>query len=198
MKKRMKIITMAEIAIFAAIGFVLDLLAGLYSGFFPFGGSISFALVAVVIVSFRRGSIAGVCCGLIMGLLDLTDGFYTVTDTWYGSILQIGMDYIFTYMLVGLVGLAKPLITKFKPVLVVTLSTVVGGLLKYFSHFLSGVLYWPEFLEQPFLERVGYSLVYNGGYMIPTIIICGVVAFLLSLKFKKIFLIEDEQNLETK
>jgi thiamine transporter len=189
MKKKTKIITMAEIAIFAAIGFVLDFLAGLYSGFFPFGGSISFALVAVVIVSFRRGTIAGICTGLIMGLLDLTDGFYTVADTWYNSILQIGMDYIFTYMLVGLVGLAKPLIKKINLVLVVTISTVIGGLLKYLSHFLSGILYWPEFPEQPFLERVIYSLVYNGGYMIPTIIVCGVTSFLLALKFKKLFIV---------
>ncbi len=192
MKKRNEIVIMAEIAIFAAIGFVLDFFAGLYSGFFPFGGSISFALLAVVIISFRRGCVAGVCSGLIIGLLDLTDGFYTVADTWYNSILQIGMDYIFTYMLVGLVGLAKPLIKKLNPVLVITVSTVVGGLLKYLSHFLSGVLYWPEFPGQPFLDRVGYSLAYNGGYMIPTIILCGVLAFFLAFKFKKIFLLDEE------
>jgi thiamine transporter ThiT len=62
MKKKTKIITMAEIAIFASIGFILDLLAGLYSGFFVNGGSISFAMIAVIIVGYRRGSIAGVCC----------------------------------------------------------------------------------------------------------------------------------------
>ena len=183
MKRKTKIITMAEVAIFAAIGFVLDLLAALYSSFFPFGGSISFALVAVVIISFRRGAIPAVFCGLLIGLLDLTDGFYTIADTWYNSIFQIGMDYIFTYMLVGSVGLFKPLFKKLNKVLVITLSTVVAGLLKYFMHFLSGVLYWPKYENQPFLERVIYSLAYNGGYMIPTIIVCAIASFFLSVRF---------------
>ena len=100
--KNKKIMAMAEVGVFAAIGFALDLLATLYSGFFPFGGSVSLALIPIVILSFRRGPVLGVVCGLIVGLLDLTDGFYTVSDTWYNSILQIGMDYIFTYMLVYL------------------------------------------------------------------------------------------------
>ena len=190
MKNKIKIITMAEIAIFAAIGFVLDLLASLYSGFFPFGGSISFALVAVVIISLRRGVGAGVCCGLIIGLLDLTDGFYTVSDTWYNSIFQIGLDYVFCYMLIGLVGFVKPLFKKVNSTLLITLTTILSGLIKYFIHFLSGVLYWPEFEGQPFFERVIYSIGYNGGYMIPTIIVCAVAAFLLSLKFKSLFLLE--------
>ena len=39
MKNKEKLILCAEVAIFSAIGFVLDLLAGLYSGYlFPFGG----------------------------------------------------------------------------------------------------------------------------------------------------------------
>ena len=191
MKQKTKIITMAEIAIFASIGFILDLLASLYSGFFVNGGSISFAMIAVVIISYRRGSLAGVCCGLIMGLLDLTDGFYTYAETWYESILQIGMDYIFTYMIIGIVALAKPLIKKFNYVLVITVSTVVGGLLKYISHFLSGILYWPEFPGQPILERSLYSLLYNGSYMLPSIIISAIVVSLMAIKFKQLFLLEN-------
>ena len=193
MKRKTKIITLAEIAIFAAIGFVLDLLASLYSGFFPFGGSVSFALVTVVIISFRRGVIPGVFCGLLIGLLDLTDGFYTIADTWYNSIFQIGMDYIFTYMLVGIVGLFKPLFKRFNKVVIITLSTVFAGLLKYFMHFLSGILYWPEYENQPFVERVVYSLAYNGGYMIPTIIVCAIASFFLCIRLEKIFMVEENE-----
>ena len=191
MKQKTKIITMAEIAIFASIGFILDLLASLYSGFFVNGGSISFAMIAVVIISYRRGCLAGVCCGLIMGLLDLTDGFYTYAETWYESILQIGMDYIFTYMVIGIVALAKPLIKRFNYTLVITISTVIGGLLKFILHFLSGILYWPEFPGQPILERSVYSLVYNGGYMLPSIIISALIISLMAIKFKQLFLLEE-------
>ena len=190
--KNKKIMAMAEVGVFAAIGFALDLLANLYSGFFPFGGSVSLALIPIVILSFRRGPVLGVVCGLIVGLLDLTDGFYTVSDTWYNSILQIGMDYIFTYMLVGVVGVFKPLIKKIKPSILVMIATFTAGILKYLCHFLSGILYWPEFPNQPINERIVYSLVYNGGYMIPTILITTMIMFLISLKYKKLFLIEKE------
>ena len=188
--KKNKIVTMTEIAVFASIGFVLDVLASFYSGFFVNGGSISFALLAVVILSFRRGAGAGVCCGLVIGLLDLTDGFYTIADTWYNGFFQISLDYILTYMLVGLVGLIKPLI-KNNFVLVISLATLVGGLLKYLCHFISGVLFWPEFPNQPIGERVIFSLVYNGSYMIPTIIVCVVVSVLISIKFKDLFNVKD-------
>ena len=191
MKQKTKIITMAEIAIFASIGFFLDLLASLYSGFFVNGGSISFAMIVVVIISYRRGVLSGVCCGLIMGILDLTDGFYTFADTWYKSILQIGMDYIFTYMAVGVVALAKPLIKRFNYVFIIVLSTIFGGVLKFFLHFLSGVLYWPEFPGQPFLERCLYSIVYNGSYMLPSIIVSGIIIGLMATKFKQLFLLEE-------
>ena len=185
--KNKKIITMAEIAVFASIGFVLDLLATFYSGFFPSGGSISLAIIPIIIISFRRGPVAGITTGLIVGLLDLTDGFYTIAEEWYNSLFQIGLDYIFTYMLVGCVGLTKPLIKKINPTIVITVSTFFGGLLKYFSHFLSGILFWPEFPNQPIIERVIYSLVYNGSYMLPTILISTLIVMLMCMKFKELF-----------
>lgn len=195
MKKRKEIIAISEVAIFAAIGFVLDFAANLYSGYiFPNGGSLSFALLAILIVAFRRGTPYGICCGLIVGLLDLTDGFYTISDTWYKAFLQVGLDYIFTYMLVGLVGLFKPLFKKYKVKYVVLFSTIVAGLLKFTSHFLSGILFWPEFPNQPFFERCIFSLVYNGSYMLPTIILSAIISFIIAINYQKLFLIDNEEN----
>ena len=91
-------------------------------------------------------------------------------------------------MFIGFIGLAKPLLKKFNHVMIISISTFIAGVIKYLFHFLSGVLFWPEFPGQPLLERVGYSLVYNGGYMIPTIIICTVISVLLSVKFKDLYL----------
>ena len=195
MKKKNEIISLCEVAIFAAIGFVLDFLANLYSGyFFPNGGSLSFALIAVIIISFRRGPLYGMACGLIIGLLDLTDGFYTISDTWYKAFLQVGLDYIFTYMFIGLVGFLKPLCKKIKSRYVILIATILGGIIKYLSHFLSGVLFWPEFPNQPMLERCVYSIAYNGSYMLPTIIISSIIMFLISMNYEKLFLIQYEEN----
>ena len=176
MKNKDKIILCVEVAIFASIGYVLDLLASLYSGYlFPFGGSLSLALVPVVVLSFRRGPLAGFLCGLIVGMLDLLDGVPAFTDTWYNYMLMIFLDYLIAYPLAGLVGLFKPLSKKLNISIVVAISTVVGGLAKFLVHFISGVLLWPEFPNQPYLERCVYSFTYNGTYMFPTIIACFVV-----------------------
>ncbi len=189
--KKNKISTMAEVAAFASIAFVLDVLAGFYSGFFPSGGSISLAIIPIVILSFRRGPIAGVLCGLLVGLLDLTDGFYTISTKWYHSILQVGFDYILGYMLVGLVGLAKPLFKKYKIFSISLIFTLIAGVNKFILHFLSGVLYWPQYEGQPYGDRIIYSLIYNGSYMIPTIILCGIITSLLSIKFKDLFIVKE-------
>lgn len=191
MKSKLKIVTVAEIAAFASIAFVLDFLATLYSGFFASGGSISLAMIPVIILSFRRGPVAGMICGFIVGLLDLTDGFYTITDKWYNSIIQIGFDYIFTYMLVGFVGVIKPLFKKMNKVLLATLLTFIAGVGKYMLHFLSGVMFWPQFPNQPLSQRIGYSIVYNGLYMVPTIILSIIVMLVISIGFKQIFIDKD-------
>lgn len=191
MKNKEKLILCVEVAIFASIGYALDLLASVYSGYlFPFGGSLSLALIPVIVLSFRRGPFAGFICGLIIGFLDLLDGVPAFTDTWYNYLLMVFLDYLIAYPLAGIVGVFKPLFKKININLVVVISTVVGGLLKFFVHFLSGVLLWPEFPNQPILERCIYSLTYNGGYMFPTIVTCSIIMFLVSIKFKKVFLIE--------
>ena len=168
MKNKEKLILCAEVAIFSAIGFVLDLLAGLYSGYlFPFGGSLSLALIPVVVLSFRRGPVAGVLCGLIIGMLDLVDGVPPFTDTWYNYFLMILLDYLLAYPVAGLCGLFKPLIKKIDFKIVITIATLTAGVGKFLVHFLSGVLLWPEFPGQPILERSIYSITYNGSIPIP-------------------------------
>ena len=116
----------AEVAIFAAIGYVLDLLASLYSGYlFPFGGSLSLALIPVVIISFRRGVFPGVISGFIIGLLDMLDGgIPAFTDTWYNYLLMISLDYLLAYTVVGLCGLFKPCIKKLNHKILIPLATL--------------------------------------------------------------------------
>ena len=191
MKNKEKLILCAEVAIFASIGYVLDLLASLYSGYlFPFGGSLSLAMIPVLVISFRRGPVAGVLCGLIVGALDLLDGVPAFTDTWYNYMFMILLDYLLAYPMVGLVGIFKPLVSKLDYKIVILVASLIGGVGKFLIHFLSGILLWPEFPGQPILERCVYSLTYNGTYMFPTIIACSVISFLLSFKFKEIFKIE--------
>ena len=205
--------TIAEIAIFAALGYVLDFLAGTYSkGIFPNGGSIGIALICVFVVAFRRGTIAGVTTGLIMGLLDLIDGFYAVAGTWYYVFFHVFLDYIAAYLLAGFAGLFRPLILKnynnnTKLILYVDLACLIGGLLKFLAHFLSGYIFWgsddgmiwSQFHGLPAL----YSLAYNIAYMLPCIILTiavldGVLLLNKNIIFDNNVLLAFRQNKEIK
>lgn len=182
--------TMAEIGIFAALGYVADLLQGsVTSGLFPNGGSFGFAMVAIFIIAFRRGCLPAVLTGLIMGLLDLMDGFTSISDTWYKVFAQVALDYWIAYPLVGLAGLFSGLIGKQKQpklkAIYIGVACFVGSFAKFIAHFLSGVLFWPNGSSTG--ASIAYSITYNGSYMLPSFVICAIIMILVSLKQPQLF-----------
>jgi thiamine transporter len=201
MKEIFSVRTMAEVAIFAALGYVLDFLAGVYSQFaFVNGGSIGIALVCVFIISFRRGTIPGIMVGLIMGLLDLADGFYGCAYEGWKLFLQIGLDYWIAYPLAGLAGLLRKKVINAKTnkemAWYLGLGCFLGGMLKFASHYLSGILFWPS---DPW--NVGgayiYSLLYNGAYMLPCIILSTALVIYVGVRFPSIFKEPDSKILKS-
>ena len=94
--------TICEIGIFAALGFVLDELQGIISkGLFINGGSIGFAMIAVLIIGYRRGWLPALLTGLIMGLFDIATSAYILHPA------QLFLDYILPYALVAVGCLCK-------------------------------------------------------------------------------------------
>ena len=84
--------TICEVGIFAAIGYAIDELQGILSkGIFVSGGSIGFAMIAVIIIALRRGWLPAILTGLIIGGLDLATGAYIVHPA------QLLLDYILPY-----------------------------------------------------------------------------------------------------
>ena len=81
-----------------------------------------------------------------------------------------------------------------------TLGCLVAGLLRYVCSFLSGWILWGEFADvnfSPVLAGMSgqqlacfYSLVYNGSYMIPEILVTCVSAFVV-LQFLGRFILKD-------
>lgn len=190
--------TIAEIGIFAALGYVLDLLAGIYSSpLFPNGGAIGIAMLCVFVVSFRRGFLPGMLTGLIMGLLDILDGFYVISGAeWYMSFLQVALDYWLAYPLAGLAGVVANLVkkanTKKKMVLWVSVGCLIGGSLKYISHVLSGAIFWGAdagsfawSFKDSTISPWAYSFIYNIAYMGPDIFLCTLLADVLIVIWPK-------------
>ncbi len=185
--KNLKINVLTEVAIFAAIGWVLDFVQGSIDlPFLPNGGSIGLAMMAVFIIAYRRGLLPALLCGLIMGLLDMLDGFYAISDAWYKAFLQVGLDYTIGYAMCSLAAIFAKSIKKEegnKAMLFIVLGCLVGMLGKFMCHFLSGVLFWPN--DQwggPFF----YSLIYNSIYMVPSFILCSITMCIIYIKNKKV------------
>ena len=174
--------TIVEVGLFAALGFVLDEIQGIaFASVFTAGGSIGFAMVAVLIVAYRRGWLPALLTGFIMGALDL------ITKAYFISFWQVLLDYILPYMLVGTAGFLKPWFDKAEndktKILILCLGTVAGGLLKFLSHFIVGALVWaPMGYNWPIDNVVLYSFAYNIAFTGPSIILSG--ALLVAL-FKR-------------
>ena len=197
MKKNSNVITtMCEVGIFAAIGYVLDELQGVLSkGLFINGGSIGFAMIAVLIIAFRRGWLPAIATGLIMGLLDIATSAYILHPA------QLLLDYILPYAVVGLVGFLKPMFDgtdeKKSKILWLIAGTVVGGLLKFLSHYLAGIIFWadPQYFAwnlnnlNPYL----YCFIYNIAFIGPSIVLTAAILVVVFVNAPRVLIANNKQ-----
>lgn len=186
--EKIKIIT--EVAIITAIAFGLDYLqGGLSRGLFTNGGSIGVAMIPIMLLAFRRGYIPALISGFILSTIQMVGGVYAIANSWYNVLLQVALDYILAYPLVAQAGLfykkfqnAK---TSKERIGWIIIGCVLGGMLKYVSHVLSGALFFSD---------LSYSLLYNGAYMIPNTIICTTIMVLILLKAPQLFLLPNKED----
>ncbi len=172
-KKRL--LMMVEIAIFAAIGLVLDQFS---FKLWAQGGSISFVMVPIILMAIRWGLSAGLVTGLLIGVMQMMFGAFIVH--W----LQAILDYGFAFTVVGLAAIVrKPLLlatqalNKKKMTFYIVLGALIGGVLRFISHLLAGVIFFKEYAGD---DNVwAYSIIYNGSFMLPATIVTAVVAVLL-------------------
>ena len=165
---------LVECALMIAIGTVLSSIK-----FFtmPNGGSITlFGMLPFVLVSFRHGTKWGLFTGFVNACLEMLLDFWAPPTP--GLIYLVGvilLDYVFACMSLGLADLfSRP----FKNRMVgVAVGTFMAGFMHFVSNFLSGALIWPNLSEG--LSSWGYSLVYNGSYMLPETLLTVAAAVLL-------------------
>jgi thiamine transporter len=178
MNKNQSVLVIAEIAILTALALVLDYVANITQGsLFPVGGSISVAMVPIMVISIRRGVIPGLVCGLLVGVLQ------TIFGGHFLEFFQYILDYPIPYMVVGLAGLFRHVKGNGR-VGALALGAVLSGLLRYLSHVLAGIVFWAEWAPKDWggikgFTPVSWSFFYNSLYMIPSIIICTVIVVMM-------------------
>lgn len=175
-----RVLLMVEIAIFAALGFVLDFIAFRM----PQGGSVSLVMIPIVLMAFRRGIGAGVITGLLVGLLQIVTGFISVAPLSFGFVvMQVILDYLLAYGVVGLAGMMRGRYLEAvrarktgKVIAMVALGVLIGSFLRYVIHVITGILFFGMFADGNVFV---YSAVYNATYMIPVAIVAAIVCSLL-------------------
>lgn len=206
--KKKNLYWLVESAVMIALAAVLELVAKMIIPEMPFGGQVTIvSMLPVVLVGWKYGIGKGIITGFVYSLVQMALGVKTISslilpasDDYLGGIgnivLMFIFDYIVAYTVLGLGAIFKNKITNNSISLSLGAFTVLS--LRYISHIISGyILYgaWAEwfFTQDGFYSwgqtimntytgnalSLVYSIVYNGFYMIPEIIITTVVAVII-------------------
>ena len=199
---------LTESAMLIAMAVVLELVSKMIIPEMPFGGQLTLvSMLPIVLVSYRHGVKWGLVTGLAYGLVQMALGAGTVTAAfqpgYFGDGTMIGnavlmclMDYILAYTALGLGGCFRNRIQRPGTALMLGSLVALGG--RYLAHILSGYILFAGWAEWFFTQDgfpawgaalVGnlsanalgwvYSIVYNGMYMLPEMILTAVAAMLL-------------------
>lgn len=176
MQKTNKTRILVECALMIALAVVLDILP---LPKWPNGGSVSVSMVPIVFLSYRHGTKWGLLTGLTYAIIQMITGFYAPpANTILAFTLCVVLDYVIAFSILGAADFfAKP----FKNKLVgYTSGALVVTFIRFLCSFLSGILIWDSFAPEGQPVWL-YSLTYNGGYMIPNMVVTAVIIALLCL-----------------
>ncbi|PFO04259.1 energy-coupled thiamine transporter ThiT [Bacillus sp. AFS076308] len=171
----------AEVAVFTALAYLLDFVAGIVSlRIWPQGGSISIAMVPIFLIAYRWGIKGGLLTGFLLGFLQFILGFSQVY-----TIVQGIIDYFIAFTVVGSAGIFASAIKKAineqnngKWMAYVISGAFLGSALRYICHVISGIAFFGEYAPKGQPVAI-YSLLYNGTYMLPNFIISAIISIVL-------------------
>ena len=193
-----------ESAMLLAVAIVLEVMAKLFIPELPFGGQITLvSMLPVVLISYRHGVKWGFVASATYALLEMAIGMKTVSAAflpgYFGdgamianALLMCLLDYVLAFSLLGLGGIFRNKL-RTTPALVCGSLVALGA--RYLCHIASGYILFSSYAEwfftqegfpawgaqlvaalDPALLGLVYSVVYNGMYMVPEIILTAIAA----------------------
>ena len=165
--KRRSVRMLTEGAILIAVAEILSFLP-LYK--LPWGGSIDFAMLPIVLFCCRWGFGPAMLVSTAHGVLQML--FEGGIAIGWQSILG---DYLIAYAVLGIAGLCKGNFL---------LGTVAACTARFLVHYVVGATIWAEYMPEVFFGMTMttpwlYSALYNGAYMLPDMVMLLAVYFLL-------------------
>lgn len=188
---------------------IMVALASVLSIFQPFhlpqgGGITIMSMLPMIIVAYRYGVLWGLGSSFIYSIIQMLLGFGTVSafflpgdeqQIWWKALLIIFMDYILAYSVMCLGGIFRK---SSNAAVALCLGSAVALLVRYLVHTVSGAVFFGSWAEWWFTDVMAgdfgasvlesysgfslalfYSVIYNGLYMIPEIILTAVGGFVV-------------------
>lgn len=191
---------LAVTAVMIALASVLSIFQPLQ---LPQGGGITImSMLPMILVAYRYGMLWGLGSSFIYSVIQMFLGFGTVTaffmpgddqQVWWKAVLIVFMDYILAYTAMCLGGLFRK---SANPSVALCLGAVVALSARYLVHIISGAVFFGAWAECWFTDVMAgdfgasvletysgfglaafYSVLYNGLYMIPEIILTSIGGF---------------------
>lgn len=162
---------LTETAIAVALAAVLAFIP-LYR--MPQGGDVSLTMIPLLLIAFRRGPVSGIAAGAVYGLISMA-----INGVIYHP-MSILLDYVLAFGVLGIAGFFKKNLTG------IICGTIAGVGGRFLSSYLSGAVLFASYAPEGQSPWI-YSLIYQATYLIPELIICLAVLFLLFVKAHKVF-----------
>ena len=200
---------LTESAMLIAVAIVLELVSKMFIPEMPFGGQVTLvSMLPVVLISYRHGVKWGLVAGLGYALIEMVIGAKTVAAAfqpgYFGdgtmilnALIMCVLDYLVAFTALGLGGAFRNRTEN--PGLGLCLGSVLALSARYVSHIASGYILFSGWAEWFFTQEgfpawgaslvaslspdmlgLVYSVVYNGMYMVPEIILTAVVSLFLA------------------
>ncbi|MCQ2477845.1 MAG: energy-coupled thiamine transporter ThiT [Clostridia bacterium] len=145
----------------------------------PMGGSVTLlSMLPICLIPLLYGTKWGLISGFAYGTAQLVLGLNNLSyaTNALAAVTIILFDYLLSFTVLGFSGIFLKYI-KNKTVSC-TLGVAVSVTLRFICHFITGVTVWRELTG---FDAVIYSLLYNGSYMLPELILT-VIGCLLIFK----------------
>lgn len=170
---------LVESALMIALATLLSELK--FPGLWAFGGGVTpCSMVPILLISYRRGARWGSFTAFAYSLLQLVLGVDNVQyATGIGmAIAIILLDYIIAYTVIGTASAFRGHFRHERTGIVLGVCVTLG--VRFLCHFFSGWMIWDALWPNEFgMAAPVYSLVYNGSYMLPEIILTAAACCLL-------------------
>lgn len=172
-----RITVLVELSLTVALAAVLSLLALRLPINFA-GGSISFAMLPILILGLRRGFLPALFAGLIFGSIDY------IIEPYFVDPRQVVLDYPIAYGALALSGLGSGLYRRAQArsaalgSLYAAQWMAIGGIGRFAAAWTSGVVFFGA--NAPAGQPVWlYSIIYNASYLAPSLVMCIAAALII-------------------